>query len=104
VLAGLPSSCERSYPDHGATHRFIWRGPGKENALKSYVAFDVSYWPQMMLVASRGDFDERYALRLAAYKKQWQSQTDQEETAPTDARKFLSRKDASSPWLPLPSQ
>lgn len=56
----------RTILDHGATHRYEWQGPGQETKLKSYIAFDISYSPQITLVVSRGEHSEIYAPRESA--------------------------------------
>ncbi len=46
--------------DQGRTHRREWREAGDKNCTGPYLTFDLSYDPQMILVASLGAWEERF--------------------------------------------
>lgn len=96
--AGLGLKKKRRILDHGAIHHYEWKAPAQEKELKSYIALDISYAPQISVLVSRGEYEEVYAPRVAALKK---SQND-EAAAEGEVQDFLTKPSADDPWLPLP--
>jgi hypothetical protein len=79
AVGSLPRS--REILDHGVTHRYVWKARvvnENKRKTKSYIAFDISYPPQLSLVVSRGECDEIYAPRVIQLKQQQVAQERRE--------------------------
>jgi hypothetical protein len=96
--AGLKLKKSKRVLDRGAVHHFEWKASAKQEQLKSHIALDISYQPQLAIVVSRGEYEEVYAPRLAALK----SNQGEVETEQGQVQDFLSRPSADDIWLPLP--
>ncbi len=96
--AGLKLKKSRRILEHGAIHHFEWKAPAKEEKLKSYIALDISYEPQLAVIVSRGEYEEVYAPRVAALKANQGAEAAEE----GEVQDFLSKPSAEDPWLPLP--
>lgn len=84
--------------DEGLTHHYEWKAPAQDEKLKSFIAFDISYAPQLILTVARGEYMEVYAPRVLALDSAQKDQTSRED----EVQDFLSTPKGDLPRLPLP--